>query len=83
MKKLIIATIFLSALSMNVYAGSHTKKSDVTKTDYLKQAEARFDRMDADKDGILTIAEKKAYNAKLKAAREAKKSKEGKKPQSK
>ena len=32
MKKLIIATMFLSALSMNVYAGSHTKKSDVTKS---------------------------------------------------
>ena len=73
MKKLIIATMFLSALSMNVYAGSHTKKSDVTKADYLKQAEARFDRMETDKNGILTVDEKKAYWAKIKAEREAKK----------
>ena len=73
MKKLILATLFLSALSMSVHAGSHVKKSNVTKADYLKQAEARFDRMDADKNGILTVAEKKAYWAKIKAEREAKK----------
>jgi hypothetical protein len=73
MKKLILATLFLSAFSLNVHAGSHVKKSDVTKADYLKQAEARFDRMDADKNGILTVAEKKAYWAKIKAEREAKK----------
>ena len=65
--------MFLSALSMNVYAGSHTKTSDVTIADYLKQAQARFDRMDTDKNGILTVAEQKAYWAKIKADSEAKK----------
>ena len=82
MKKILVLMAILSAFAFGAHAAKHAK-GDVLKTDYLKQAEARFDRMDADKDGILTIAEKKAYNAKLKAAREAKKSKEGKKPQSK
>jgi len=83
MKKLLVLVTILSAFAFNAHAGSHMKKGDVSKTDYLKQAEARFDRMDADKDGILTVAEKKAYSAKLKEAREAKKAKEGKKPQTK
>ncbi len=84
MKKLLVLVTILSAFAFNAHAGSHSKgKGDVSKADYLKQAEARFDRMDADKDGILTVAEKKAYSAKLKAAREAKKAKEGTKPQTK
>ena len=85
MKKLLVLVTILSAFALSAYAGGHTKKGkgDVSKADYLKQAEARFDRMDADKDGILTVAEKKAYSDKLKAAREPKKAKEGTKPQTK
>ena len=86
MKKLLVLVTILSTFALTAYAGSHSKKvgkGDISKADYLKQAEASFDRMDADKDGILTVAEKKAYNAKLKAAREAKKAKEGTKPQTK
>ena len=80
MKKLVTLMMILSAISMNAYAGSHSKKADVSKADYLKQAEATFNKMDSNKDGILTAVEKKEYYAKAKAAREAaKKAKDAKK----
>lgn len=33
---------------------------DITKADFMKKAEARFDRLDTNHDGILTEAEMKA-----------------------
>jgi|DEB0MinimDraft_10_1074344.scaffolds.fasta_scaffold101474_1 hypothetical protein len=77
MKKLLVIISILSAIAFNANAAKHTK-GDVSKADYIKQAEARFDKMDANKDGILTAAEKKAYFDKIKADREAAKKKTAK-----
>ena len=73
MKKIFTLMMILSAISMNVFAATDAKKTDVTKADYLKQAEASFNKMDLNKDGILTSEEKKEYYAKMKASKEAKK----------
>ncbi len=69
MKKLVTLMMILSAISMNAYAGNDSKKADVSKADYLKQAEASFDKMDSNKDGILTAVEKKEYRKDAKKAK--------------
>jgi len=69
MKKLVTLMMILSAISMNAYAGDYSKKADVSKADYLKQAEASFDKMDSNKDGILTAVEKKEYRKDAKKAK--------------
>jgi hypothetical protein len=39
-----------------------------SRQDYLDQAAKRFDAMDANHDGTLTIAERRAYNSKIRAS---------------
>ncbi|GHD55139.1 hypothetical protein [Jeongeupia chitinilytica] len=39
----------------------HHMKGDLSKADYMKRAGEHFDRMDANHDGKLTAAERKAY----------------------
>ena len=74
MKRLVAIVLALVCVSGAVFAGSHSKKSEgTTLQQYLKQAEARFKRMDANNDGVLTQAEKKAYWAKVKEQQAKKK----------
>lgn len=45
-------------------------KGDVSKADFLKHMETRFDKMDTNKDGVLSEAERKAAHEQMRAKRE-------------
>jgi hypothetical protein len=68
MKKVLVVFFLVSSLMGSAIAAP----GDITKAQYIKQAEDRFNAMDANKDGVVTKAERKAYNDKMKAERDAK-----------
>ena len=85
-KSLIIASIL--AISTTAFAASHAgapmagtekagKHADagkpMTRSDVLAKASARFDRMDTNKDGVLTHEERKAEHDKMRAKHEERK----------
>ena len=63
MKKIItLALAGIFALSTLAFADmKKAEKEMVTKAEYLKMAEDRFNKIDANKDGTLTPDERKAY----------------------
>ena len=64
--------LVLSPLAMaEPPAGKHDHfKGDITKADFLKKMEERFDKMDTNKDGVLSEAERKAAHEKMRSERE-------------
>jgi hypothetical protein len=48
-------------------------KGDITKADFLKRMESRFDQMDTNKDGVLSEAERKAAHDMMRERREQRK----------
>lgn len=72
MKKIFCITIILLLSSSLVIADKHEKKF-ITKKEFieknLKQLEQRFDQIDTNKDGKMTVEEEKAFVAKVKQAR--------------
>ncbi|WP_373976153.1 hypothetical protein NT239_05075 [Chitinibacter sp. SCUT-21] len=74
--KMICAAASLTVASFALAApspvGGHAgmPKGDVTKADFLKHMEERFNMMDANKDGVLSEAERKAAHDKMRAMRD-------------
>ncbi len=60
MKK-ILALALASILCFSSVSFADMEKRTVTKAEYLKNAEELFTRMDANKDGKLTVEERKTY----------------------
>ncbi len=74
MIKTLCVVASLTVASMAMAAPGHgpegMPKGDVSKADFLKHMEDRFDKMDSNKDGVLSQAERKAAHDKMRAQRE-------------
>ena len=78
--KTILAVMLLGALSLahadeKNYRKDHPKwgmKDPITKAEYLKWHEEMFNKMDTNKDGALSVEERKAYRETIKKKKEEK-----------
>ena len=69
MKRIILLMALLAA---PVALASHHEdmpKGDMSKADFLKKAEERFNKMDSNKDGMLSQDERKAAHKKMREHR--------------
>jgi len=71
--KRILALALASILCFSAVSFADMEKRTVTKAEYLKSAEELFTRMDANKDGKLTVEERKTYWDEKKLERQQKK----------
>jgi len=78
--KTILAVMFLSAFSLaqadeKNYRKDHPKwgmKDPITKAEYLKWHEEMFNKMDTNKDGTLSVEERKAFRETIKERKDEK-----------
>lgn len=78
--KTILAVMLLGSLSLahadeKNYRKDHPKwgmKDPITKAEYLKWHEEMFNKMDTNKDGVLSVEERKAYRETIKEKKEEK-----------
>ncbi len=78
--KIILAIMLLGTFSIaNADEKSHQKdhpkwgmKDPITKAEYLKWHEEMFNKMDTNKDGTLSLEERKAFREKMKEKKEEK-----------
>jgi hypothetical protein len=70
-----LAALSLAPLTMAMGPehGGGMPKGDITKADFLKRMEGRFDQMDTNKDGVLSEAERKAAHDMMRERREQRK----------
>lgn len=72
----VVASLTVASMAMAAPGQGHghgpegMPKGDVSKADFLKHMEDRFDKMDSNKDGVLSQAERKAAHEKMRAHRE-------------
>ncbi len=64
-----------AAAAASASSGKHYRGGDITRDEYIehakRNAEKRFDRMDANHDGVLTADERRAYREAHHQARKA------------
>ena len=78
--KIILAVMLLGIFSIanadeKNYRNDHPKwemKNPITKAEYLKWHEELFNKMDTNKDGVLSIEERKAFREAMKQRKEEK-----------
>lgn len=78
--KIVLAMMMLGAFSLahaddKNYKKDHPKwgmKDPITKAEYLKWHEEMFNKMDTNKDGVLSVEERKAFHEARKGKKEEK-----------
>lgn len=68
-KLMIAAALGATAIAGGAYAWQAAPMGDQTRAQFLAKAGERFDRMDADKNGVLTAAEHKAHRGERRGPR--------------
>ena len=63
----VVSTSMAYAASPTCPAAEMKLKGDVTKAEHQKMSDARFDQMDANKDGVLTVEERRAARDHMRA----------------
>ncbi|MCB5196155.1 hypothetical protein [Deefgea salmonis] len=75
---LLAATVFTTSMA---FAATPTcpkmPKGDITKAEHQKMSDARFEQMDANKDGTVTVAERRAAREAMRANCSSKKGHRG------
>lgn len=68
--KTVVFTLVLAAspLAFAEHGGMEgMPKGDITKAEFLKLAEAHFDKMDTNHNGVVSLEERKAWHAQMRA----------------
>ncbi len=63
----VLSTSMVYAASPTCPSAESKPKGDITKAEHQKMSDARFDQMDANKDGILTVDERRAAREHMRA----------------
>jgi hypothetical protein len=73
MRAVLVAILLVSCVPAWAQTGARARGGDITKDEYIERArraaEKRFERMDANHDGVLTAEERKAARGQRKSPR--------------
>jgi hypothetical protein len=80
---LLASPITFAAYGSGVDGMEGMPKGDMSKAEFLKLAEAHFEKMDTNQDGIVSLAERKAWHKQMRAKHRELRANQASKPVSK